>query len=1235
MSRVVIITNTDGYFALVKKALNNLCADGVLSNEAAAYVADSESVWDGFWDNCIKGSELVVIEWMGVSLEVPFLQGALAALKRKGIAYKIHAGDEAAGNASCGWEAAEHAKLARYTVYGGITNFENMWLWLLARFCKLDFTYAEPQEMAWNGIYEPSQAKPYRSLTEYWADNCVEGKPTVGLLFYRNEWLADNLGYQKAVIEEARRQGFNVIAVFSHGVRNPEMGAPGLEDAVERYFMRNGRAVIDVLINTIKFSLTSSGSMELSVLQRLNVPLLQAYTMMRTTEEWQENLQGLSAVEVAISVTMPEFDGAIHSVPIAGKYRDRDNIVYFVPMKERIERLLHKAKKWAVLRHKANAQKRIAIIFHNYPPKNSNIGTALGMDSPESVRLLLAAMQEAGYSIDHIPKDSKTFMEEIIACATNDRSLLTEKQIENAVGRVSLAEYRQLFDALPTAVQKRMLESWGEPLGEAFNYDDMLLIPGMQNGNVLLTVQPPRGFGEDSGKIYHDPVAPPTHHYLAYYYWLRRIWQADAVIHVGTHGSVEWLPGKASGLSEGCYPDICMNDLPNIYHYVVTVIGEGIQAKRRGAACLVDYLTPPMGVSGLYDSMAELEALLDEYLDFKDNEKDKLDNAMQLIREKAEECNLNKEIIEEDDFEAYVGRLHNYLTDIKNMQIRIGLHILGQPPTEKQLDEYLFAMSRLENGKNPSLIKTLAEKYGFDYYELLEDSARRIPTLHLTYGRLADKLRAESMEIIHYLGEKHFSLEAVDEIIYLQDYSQQEKAWQEKLTAACAYICSYIAPSLAATVQEMSNTLRGLQGEFIDPSVAGAPTNGRADVLPTGRNFYGVDPLTLPTKVAWEVGRDRAEGVIAQYITDEGHYPETIGMVMGSDMRTHGVCFAQFMYLLGIRPIWQQGSGRVIGLEAMPLSELKRPRIDALARITGMMRDSMPCVVTLLDKAVKLAASLEESDEDNFIKKHLQEDTEYLKAQGKDATEAVKQAMHRIFGCPPGGYGAGVANLLEEKNWETLDDIAKVYVRWGAHVYGEGENGAYMPELFERRLSKVEATVMGVDNREINLLSADDFNSYHGGMIAGVRSFSGKMPRTYCADSTDQSHTVIRTIAQEVKRVFRGEIMNPKFIKGMMEHGYKGAADMGNYVAHCFQWDATSEVMDDWMYEDLARKYALDPKVRAWMEEVNPWALHRIAEVLLEAEQRQMWQAEQTTKEELQRLLLDMEGEMEERAEDH
>lgn len=1212
---------------MLKKSLIALEAEGILPEEASAFMVQDIS-WSNEWERLLSDAQVVLIEWMGVSLEEPFLQSALSYLKKKGIPYKIHAGEEAAGNASFGFTPHDHVTVTKYGVYGGISNFKNLWLWMLYRYTNKKISVEAPRPMPWNGIYHPEAKKLYENLEEYTADFCHPGRPFIGVIFYRNEWLSGNLSYQDALIAEAERQALNIIPVFSHGVKNPEMGAPGLEDAVERYFRQNGKTVIDCLINTLKFSLTASGSMSLDVLKRLNVPLLQAYTLMRSTEEWSDSIEGMTPVEVAISVTMPEFDGAIHGIPIAGKYKTGDNIITYKPISERISLMIQKAKKWSFLRHKPNKDKKVAIIFHNYPPTNSNIGTALGMDSPESVRLLLIKLQKEGYEVNHIPEDSLSFMKEITACATNDRSFMTEEMIEQAEGKLSKEAYETFFKTLPSSVQKRMIDAWGTPPGDVFFYDKNLLIPGMRNGNVFITVQPPRGFGEDSGKIVHDPVCPPTHHYLAFYHWLRDIYQADALIHVGTHGSVEWLPGKAAGLSETDYSSICLSDLPNLYLYIITVIGEGIQAKRRSAACLIDYLTPPISTGGLYDELAELESLIDEYLDFKDNEKDQLEDVENLIRPKAKDCHM-EDIQEGRDFNDYITLLHNQLTDIKNMQIRVGLHTLGVSPEGQKRKEYLFALTRLQNGNIPSLCQTLAGHYGADYNDLLENSTKIIEKANTTASRLLDRIREECFAIFNTLEEENFETGSAEKVLALYDFSSMNTDNKEALLTVCRYICDCLIPHLSQTEEEITNLLRGLSGQFIRPSAAGAPTNGRADVLPTGRNFYGVDPQTLPTKTAWEVGKKRANGVIEQYIADEGHYPETIGMVMGSDMRTHGVSFAQFLYFLGIRPVWQAGSGRVIGLEAIPINELQRPRIDALARITGMMRDSMPCVVTLLDKAVKMAAGLEESEDYNYILKHVRADAADLTDETTDKEEAFQLAMHRIFGCPPGGYGAGVGYLLEEKNWETLQDISDVYARWSAHVYGEGKSGKFMPDLFKKRLSQVDATVMGIDNREINLLSSDDFNSYHGGLIAGVRTCSGKTPRTYCADSTDESHVVIRTIKDEVKRVFRGEVMNPKFIEGMKAHGYKGAADMGNYVAHCYQWDATTEVMDDWMYDDLAKKYALDPEIKEWMKEVNPWALSRIASVLLEAEQRGMWNPSGHLKKDLQDLFLEIEGELE------
>lgn len=1236
MEKMIFVVNSDIRYTLLTSGKIMAENEDRFPGEGKIFIVEQEAAWDEEWEQKLTGATVVIMNWMGLGIDVPFFRSACRFFRQHNILYKITAGNEAEEKDSVGFNVEDHQMVEAYETYGGVENYKNLWLWLFQRFAQVSCRIEPPKPLLWNGIYHPRAQKVYTDLAEYEQDFCRPDRPTIGLLFYRNEWLMDNLAYQSAVIEECERQGFNVVAVFSHGVAKPELGAPGLEEAIRNYFMKDGKTCIDVMINTMKFSLTASGALAYSVLEELNIPQLQAYTLLSSTEEWRESLEGLSAMEVSIGITLPEFDGMIHAIPISGRHKDDNGMVSYEPIPERINLLVRRAGKWAALRHKANAEKKIAIIFHNYPPKNSNIGTAFGMDSPESVRLLLAAMQEQGYAIDHIPENSKSFMEEVIRCATNDRRFMTDEQIQQALGKVGREEYQLLFDTLSAKVKTQLVDCWGKPLGNVFNYDDHLLIPGMKNGNILITVQPPRGFGEDPGKIYHSPDSAPTHHYLAYYYWLRDIWQADAVVHVGTHGSLEWLPGKGTGLSYDCYPDISIGDLPDIYPYIVTIVGEGVQAKRRGAACLIDYLTPPMSNAGTYEELAELEKLVDDYCHFQTSQPEKAESAIPLIREKIREAHLEQDIAqgEDEDFGAYVGRIHAYVTDIKNMQIRVGLHILGNPPQGEVLREYLLALTKIENGQVPSLAQTLARKDGYDYYELLENSAQLVAGENITCGCLADRIREASAEIMEALMERDFEEEAVEDLFKLRDYGQMAPDLQEDLRAVCRYVCTAIAPNLGKTVQEMTNTLRALGGEFIEPAPAGAPTSGRADVLPTGRNFYGIDPRLLPTKLAWETGRKMADAVISDYISAEGRYPESIGIILwaGANMRTHGECIGQFLYLMGIRPIWQRGSGRIIGLEVMLMDELKRPRIDVTGRLSGLLRDSMPCAVAWLDKAAQLAAELEESPEMNYVRKHVIEDSRYFEEQGLSAQEARKQAEYRLFGCPPGGYGAGVANVLEEKNWETVDDLAKVYVRWGAHVYGQTEKGEYLPELFKRRLSTIDATIHNEDNREISILNSDDFNSYHGGMIASVRSLKGKAPRSYCGDSTDKSHVVMRSLQDEIKRIFRGEAINPKFIEGMKKHGYKGAADLANYVAHSYQWDATSEVMEDWMYDQYANKYALDPKMQEWMRDVNPWALQRIAESLLEAQQRGMWNTTDAMVKELQKIYLSIEGELEERS---
>ena len=1234
MGRIIFLTNMERQCLMLERARESFSQKGMKSEGRTVLLTDAVP-WGAEWQQTFKASDIVIFTWMGSGLDTAFLKKSAEFLRKQKITHSMLISDPSAGELSYGVFAEDKEQMQKYLSYGGMENFRQFWCWLAKTYCQEVMSVKEPEALLWQGIYHPRAERPFTDLAAYRAAFCRNDRPTIGLLFYRDEWVWGDLAYQAALVEEIEQQGMNALAVFCQYVGNPELGTPGLKETMADYFCQDGKPGIDVILNTFKFSMTSMKAIDQEVLNSLGVPILQAYTLYQSRDEWKHSIEGMTALEMAVSIAMPEFDGALHGVPVAGREYQADGDAVYLPIAERINSMVRKARKWAALRYKSNSEKKIGIIFHNYPPTNSNIGSAAGMDSPESIRLLLAKMQELGYKIDSIPENSQSFMNELIAHATNDRRCLTEKQIAEADGQLTKAQYQTWFDAAEPATQEQLIKDWGEPPGDVFHYDGKILVPGMLNGNVYITVQPPRGFGEDPSKIYHSPDCAPTHHYLGYYYWLRDIWQADAVVHVGTHGSLEWLPGKGAGLSRECYPDLSIDDLPNIYPYWITVVGEGVQAKRRGAACLISYLTPPMSHAGTYDELEELEKLLDEYCHFKQTQPEQLDAVMELIRNKAAEANLLEDVPEDPDqpFDDFVGHLHTYVTDIKNMQIRTGLHTLGCPPAGETLIEYLLALTKVDNGDIPSLTQTIAAVYGYDYYQLLAESAKVLPDGSKTYGALADDVRERCRDILIMLAEHEFNPDQAAQVLQFSWVATLSANLRERLLTSVSYVCRTIAPSLAKTTQEITNLLAAMEGCYVEPGPGGAPTSGGADILPTGRNFYGVDPRTLPTPAAWEIGKTMGDDVIERYIAEEGRYPENVGIVLWatSNMRSHGQCIAQFLYLMGVKPVWQKGSMRVIDLEVIPIEEMKRPRIDVTGRISGLFRDSMPMASAWLDKAVELVLQLEEGPDLNYVKKHVTEDAKVMEEQGMDSAEAWEQASWRIFGDPPGTYGAGVGAVLEAKNWETIDDLAQVYVRWGGHVYSGNGKGAYVPELFSRRMGSLDVTIQNQDNREISMLNSDDYNAYHGGMIAAVRSIKGEAPRSYCGDSSDRKKVMMRSVQEELKRMFRGEAINPKFIEGMKKHGYKGAADLSNYVAHSYQWDATSDIMEDWMYEKYAEKYAFDAEMQEWMKEVNPWALQRIAETLLEAAQRGLWNAKEETKRELEQLYLSIEGELEER----
>ena len=1233
--KIALFTNISRSYCLHRQNMERLMQEAPRI-EGRGWLFESGTEWSAEWAARFDEADVILILWMGTGLDTPFLRQAVRRMERRGSRYLILVENPGTDKVSAGFSPEQIRRTWQYFRYDGADNLYNCVLWLGKEFGGMPYVPEEPKLLPWHGIWHPEWTEMERcqDAEGYLAAHYLPGRPTVGVMFYRTEWLMGDFSYQTALIRALEAQGLNAIAIFTNTFRSEDLDSPTLMDAVNRYFFRGKTRLVDVIINTMKFSLKAAGT-SIEEWMRLDVPLLEAYTVLGERAEWEASPAGLNPMEVSIAVSLPEFDGVIHSVPIAARVKDDVGDVTWQLMEERMVRLAAKAKKWALLGKKPNQEKKIAIVFHNYPPTNSNIGSAAGLDSPESVRRLLEKMRDVGYTVETIPEDSKAFMKLLTDNATNDRRFISAAQIKDAYGHLTAEQYARFFTKLPEKVRTQLTADWGDAPGDVFNYEGELLIPGTLNGNVFITVQPPRGFGEDPGKILHDPAAAPTHHYIGFYHWLRDIWQADAVVHIGTHGSLEWLPGKGTALSASCYPDISLGDLPDVYPYWMTIVGEGIQAKRRGAACLISHLSPPMQLSGSYEELQELEQALDEYVHFRQTQPENLDTVKEIVREKAAACNFGDDIAEGDDFDDYVGRLHNYVTDIKNMQIRTGLHIMGQPPEGDGLSEYVEALVRLDNGDVPSLVQLLATEAGYSYDELLAESSRLTPE-GLTYGMKLDALGEEGHRLITFLAARDYDPAAVREALAQPEAASLSETGRQRLGQVLDYICETIVPNLRRTTEELTNTLRALAGGYIEPSPAGAPSSGGADLLPTGRNFYGVDPRLLPTPAAWELGKRLGDEVVSQYIAEEGRYPEACGIVLwaGANMRSHGQCVAEFLYLMGVRPVWQRPSQRVVGLEVIPLEELKRPRIDVTGRISGLFRDSMPNAIHWLDEAVKIVSALEEADEDNYVRKHVKADAAWLEGEGQTAETAWQKASYRIFGDPPGAYGAGVGALLESKAWETIDDIAAVYTRWSGTAYGgDALPGDYEPEIFRRRMGALDVTIKNEDNRETNMFSSDDYNAYHGGMIATVRSISGKAPHSYSGDSTDRKRVKVRTVQEEAKRVFRGECMNPKFIEGMKRHGYKGALDLANTLAHSYQWDATSKVMEDWMYEKYAEKYALDPAMQEWMKDVNPWALQRMAAILLEAEKRELWQAQPETKEALTRLYMEMEGELEERAE--
>ncbi|HZJ27274.1 MAG TPA: cobaltochelatase subunit CobN [Acidimicrobiia bacterium] len=1064
-----------------------------------------------------------------------------------------------------------------YLVHGGPKNLEQVLRFVADTVLLEGYGFEPPEAVPEHGVWRSPAARD-------------SNRPVIGVVFYRAHLVAGNTQFVDDLCDAIEAGGADALALWCYSLRG-DAATPVAE-------LLRARAVDAVITTVLAAGGVAAGAgltgmpggldgeaWDAAALAALDVPIVQAPSSGWSRAQWEASDVGLGPYDVTAGVAIPEFDGRIiaPAFAFAEVVDDGDELGSVVKayrtVADRTARVAEIALRHARLAATPPEKRRIAIVLSAYPTKRSRLGNAVGLDTPASALVILDALARAGYHLGDLPESGDALMAELADGLTYEAEMLTTDQLDRAVGGLDGEQYARWFSTLPADARAEIEATSGEAPGRERIHDGRLMFSGVELDNVLIAIQPPRGYGDDSVAVYHSPNLAPAHHYLAFYRWLDEEWGADAIVHLGKHGTLEWLPGKAVALSAGCGPDAALGGVPLFYPFLVNDPGEGTQAKRRAHAVIIDHLLPPMTRADTYDETARLEQLFDEYSQVQSLDPTKLPALRERIWQVITDAAIDRDLAldtapGEADFDDVIANVDGYLCTLKDAQIRGGLHTLGLVPAGESLIDLVLAITRLPHGQIPSLRTTMAAELGID-------------------------------------GDDPRSLDAIEARARALVAAAATRGWRAVETdpPTLRWVCDWLVPRLARTGDEITNLLAGLDGRYVPAGPSGSLTRGGAHVLPTGRNFYSLDPKALPSELSWEVGVRLADALVERHLDEEGRYPDTVGLVLWGTAatRTQGDDVAEALALLGIRPVWEVESRRVTGLEVIPLDELDRPRIDVTMRISGFFRDAFPNLVHLLDDAVTLAASLDEPAESNHVRAH----------GGSDP---------RVFGPEPGAYGVGLLHVLEHRNWRSDDDLAAVYLAWSGHSYGRSGFGVPSEDAMRRRFAAIEIAVKNQDNREHDIFDSDDYLQEHGGMVATIRSLTGRDPKAWFGDSADPSRPVVRSLAEEAARVVRTRVVNPRWIDAMRRHGYKGAFEMAATVDYLFGYDATAHVVDDWMYERVTSAYVADPEVRKFFEESNPWALRQIAERLLEAAERSMWSAGAESLEVLRSAVLEAEA---------
>ena len=1156
---------------------------------------------DVFAERIVAKARFVCVRLLGGRSYWPYgLEELARTCRERKIAFAALLSDDASdpdSEALSTLDLPARQRLLDYLLSGGVENARNL-LNYAARLIDpaLEGDVAEPLPMPDAGLYWPGEPHvDLDLLRRAWRPD----RPVAALVFYRHMVASGALAAIDALIAGLVAEGLNPLPIFAPSLKNPS--AQGL--IADLFDLTKP----DVVLNTTAFAASAPGdNRRPGVLERADTAVLQVVLAASSEAAWRADARGLGGRDLAMNVALPEVDGRILAGAAAFKAEARFDpltqcaVVEHQPVAETIAHIAKLAKGWATLRRAPAAERKVALILANYPNRDGRLGNGVGLDTPESAIAVFEALEAEDYDVAGRPRGAAELMRDLLAGPTN----APRRKRKPAQGAwLAWGDYLDALAALPETARTAMLLRWGDPA------DDPAFETGPDGGGFRLAVrtfgkvavgiQPARGYNIDPKASYHDPALPPPHGYFAFYVWLRKAFGVQALVHLGKHGNLEWLPGKALALSQACFPAAMAGAIPQIYPFIVNDPGEGSQAKRRIGAVIVDHLTPPLTRAESYGPLRALETLVDEYYAASGMDRRRLAPLKAEILDLARVSGLDQDAgLNPADGDQALADLDNYLCELKEMQIRDGLHVFTRSPQGRLRDDLLVALARTPRGLgrdgDASLIRALATDLGLAFDPL--------------DCRLGEAWTGARPGVLAALNDDAWRTagDTVERLEQLASALVSGGCATDPRWTATGQVLASIQADLGPRIDacgdaERRGLLDGLAGRFVAPGPSGAPTRGWPDVLPTGRNFYSVDTRAVPTPTAWKLGFASAQLLVQTHWQSHGdHLRAVVLSAWGTaNMRTGGDDIAQALALMGVRPQWDHGSGRVTGYEVLPLATLGRPRVDVTLRISGFFRDAFIEQIELMDAAARAVMALDEAPEDNPAAARFRQEV----AAGASAHAAGA----RLFGSRPGAYGAGLQALIDERGWRGRGDLAEAFLVWGGYAYGGGSEGRGDRAALERRLAQVDAVVHNQDNREHDLLDSDDYYQFEGGLAATVETLTGSAPAVYHNDHSRPERPVIRTLDEEIGRVVRARLVNPKWIAGVMRHGYKGAFEIAASVDYLFAFAATTNAVKSHHFDLAHQAFIEDEQVRDFMADANPDALRELCARLLEAIERGLW----------------------------